>query len=100
MGSLTIAAASPGTAHSRPASAEHFTVQPNKVNMLDCNGWSRTYMSANPGFRRLCTDQRGPKKGYAGFNTAAGGYGSKGRFIDNGHYVGHDEPSVKFISGA
>jgi hypothetical protein len=99
MASLTIAAANPGAAHSRPASAEHFTVRPGKVNMLDCNAWSKSYTSAVPGFRKLCTDPRGPKKGY-GWNTAAGGYGSKGRFVDNGHYVGHDEPSVKFISTA
>ena len=25
-------------------------------------------------------------------------HGKAGRFIDNGWYVGHDEPSVKFIS--
>jgi hypothetical protein len=58
--------------------------------MLDCNGWSKTYTSVNPGFRKLCTDPGGA--------TGYGGYGA-GRFIDNGHYVGHDEPSVKFESG-
>jgi hypothetical protein len=113
MAGLTVAAAGPaaagpagpsgmGTAHSTAAAPvkEHFTVKPNKVNMLDCNGWSLHYTSANPGFRKLCTDPRGPERYTAGFNTRAGGTRSGGRFVDNGHYVGHDEPSVKFISNA
>jgi len=103
LASISIAAAGTVTAHSPGAPAlsaasEQFTVQPNKVNMLDCNGWSKTYTSAVPGFRRLCTDPRGPERYQAGYNTRAGGTYSGGRFIDNGHYVGHDEPSVKFIS--
>ena len=106
---LAIAAASPATARThamagryatQSASQEHFTVLPHHVNMLDCNGWSPKYASANPGFRKNCTDPRGPRKGYRGWNSPAGGYNSRGRFLDNGHYVGHDEPSVKFISGA
>ena len=105
MASLTIAAAGPAAAHSQGARAqsaatEHFTVQPNKVNMVDCNGWSKSYISASPGFRKLCTDPRGPQRYRAGYNTLAGGSYSHGRFLDNGHYVGHDEPSVKFISRA
>jgi hypothetical protein len=100
MASLTIAGASPAAAHSTATAHEHFTVKPNKMNMLDCNGWGKHNTSANPGFRKLCTDPRGPLKHAKGWNMAAGGYGSKGRFLDNGHYVGHDEPSVKFISSA
>ena len=48
---------------------------------LDCNGFSpiskniKTYMA--------CTDPHGP---------------NGGRFYDNGRYIGHDEPSVQFIS--
>src|SRR5215472_1135558 len=106
---LALVAASPATART-PATAgryatqsvshEHFSVLPHHVNMLDCNGWSKKYASADPGFRHNCTDPRGPSKGYGGWNTAAGGYNSGGRFLDNGHYVGHDEPSVKFLSGS
>ena len=61
-------------------------VAPNKVNELDCNGWSSAYKSAKPAMRGLCTDPIQIKNGKAA------------RFIDNGWYVGHDEPSVKFIS--
>ncbi len=92
---LTIAAG-PAAAHSGPtASLVKGTVKPHKVNMLDCNGWSSKYTSANGGFKKLCTDPRGAKKGYS---TSLRGYYTNGRFVDNGHYVGHDEPSVKFIS--
>jgi hypothetical protein len=64
-------------------------VAPKAVNELDCNGWSPTYKSVRPAMRALCTDPvlRRPGKKAA-------------RFIDNGWYVGHDEPSVKFISNA
>ena len=70
------------------AAAHHMagTIAPSKVNTLDCNGWSAKYRAANPGMKALCTDPLGR---YNGRTT---------RFYDNGHYVGHDEPSVKFIS--
>jgi hypothetical protein len=56
-------------------------VKPNPAGMLDCNGYS--------GIQGLlkktgaCADPRG----YEG-----------GRFYDNGHYIGHDEPIVRFLS--
>jgi hypothetical protein len=106
MAGLTIAAAGPATAHNtiaahtQSAASEHFTVKPNKLSMVDCNGWSKRYASAQPGFRSHCTDPRGPVRGEKGYNTLAGGAYSSGRFVDNGHYVGHDEPSVKFISNS
>ncbi len=62
------------------------TIAPARVNSLDCNGWSSKYTAAAPHLRSLCTDPLGFYKGYLS------------RAIDNGHYVGHDEPSVKFIS--
>ena len=62
------------------------TIAPAKVNNLDCNGWSNKYTAAKPGMKALCTD---PLRRYHGHAT---------RFYDNGHYVGHDEPLVKFIS--
>jgi len=56
-------------------------VKPNAIGELDCNGLSRTQKpvkSAVP-----CQDPRGSWNG---------------RFYENGHYIGHDEPSVRFIS--
>ncbi len=98
MASLSIAAASPAAAHNR-AATEPATVKPKAVNELDCNGWGKKYKTVDPGFRRLCVDPRGPKLGKK-WSTAVRGYSGRGRFMDNGHYVGHDEPSVKFISSA
>jgi len=63
-------------------------VPPNAINELDCNGWSATYQTVRKHAGDLCTD---PIKVVNG---------SGNRFLDNGWYVGHDEPSVKFISGA
>jgi hypothetical protein len=62
------------------------TVAPNATNDLDCNGWSASYHSARSAMKALCTD---PIQVLNGKAT---------RFVDNGWYVGHDEPSVKFIS--
>jgi hypothetical protein len=63
-------------------------VAPNSTNQTDCNGWSNAYKSLKQGMRALCTDPITVKNGQAS------------RFIDNMWYVGHDEPSVKFISTA
>ena len=72
-----------GTSATTAASGE---VTPNPVNELDCNGWSDTYPSVRQLGGDLCTD---PIKVINGKAT---------RFNDNGWYVGHDEPSTKFIS--
>ena len=61
-------------------------VAPNPVNELDCNGWSPKYGTVRKLAGDLCTD---PIK-------VVNGKGQ--RFNDNNWYVGHDEPSVKFIS--
>jgi hypothetical protein len=50
------------------------------VGNLDCNGYSQIQ---KPLRRDTCTDFRGE-------------YGERG--YDNGHYIGHDEPSIGFIS--
>jgi hypothetical protein len=63
------------------------TILPAKVNDMDCNSWSKKYGAAAPAIKMKCTDPLGPL-----YN------GHRQRFYDNGHYVGHDEPSVKFIS--
>jgi IPT/TIG domain len=72
-------------AASAPASA---TVQPTtgSHNMLDCNGWSPAYPSLVPAMKMRCVDPIGSYDG------------KPAKFYDNGHYVGHDEPTVKFIS--
>jgi hypothetical protein len=62
------------------------SVMPNPAGMMDCNGHSPLYKSVKAGLNRSCAD---PVALYDGKVT---------RFYDNGHYVGHDEPSVKFIS--
>jgi hypothetical protein len=61
-------------------------VKPKRVNELDCNGWSPKYGTVRKLAGDLCTDPVGRKDG------------KPAPFIDNGWYVGHDEPSVKFIS--
>jgi hypothetical protein len=72
-----------GAAQSRPVPAATTAsgVQPNPSGELDCNGLSpiqRPVKDAVP-----CADPRGD-------------YG--GRFYENGHYIGHDEPSLRFVS--
>jgi hypothetical protein len=59
---------------------------PNSTNELDCNGWSKSYHTVRKLAGDLCTDPVKVVNGKAN------------RYIDNGWYVGHDEPSVKFIS--
>ncbi len=80
--------ASAGSSGAATTTSTSAWVAPNKVNEVDCNGWSSAYKSAKPAMRGLCTDPIQIKNGKAA------------RFIDNGWYVGHDEPSVKFISKA
>jgi len=95
MTALSVAAAGPAQAHSAPTGVHILT--PNKINNLDCNGWSRTYQSIAPAHRQLCADPHGPLR--MTYSAATGtSHAVWARFTDNGHYVGHDEPSVKFIS--
>src|SRR6266576_2614074 len=81
---VCLAAASPlafaGTASATHAAVPAPSATSSKFNLLDCNA---TLMI------RLCTDPHGKAYG-----------GHLGRFRDpiTGVYVGHDEPSVKFIS--
>jgi len=55
---------------------------------MDCNGHSPVYKGVNQDMTGRCADPLG----YWG--------GKSWRFKDNGVYIGHDEPSVKFISSA
>ena len=86
--SLTPVRAAQGSRASVPATAS----SPG----LDCNGWSRltSPSSVIPAMKMRCTDPI--RVG----GTSGNGYGGSGngKFSDNGHYVGHDEPSVKFES--
>jgi hypothetical protein len=61
-------------------------VAPNAVNELDCNGWSSKYGTVRKLAGSTCVDPLTIKNG------------KRFRFEDNEHYIGHDEPSVKFIS--
>ncbi len=63
------------------AAARTTRVAPGKAGSLDCNGFSRIQRPVK--LTGICTDP----KGYDG-----------GRFYDNGHYIGHDEPIVRFMS--
>jgi hypothetical protein len=82
VGALCLAVGVAAFTGSAPAAAQgpkH--VAPNAVGGLDCNGFSPIQRSVK--MTGACTDP----KGYDG-----------GRFYDNGHYIGHDEPIVRFMS--
>ena len=65
-------------------------LNPGRRGELDCNGFSpvQKALRANE-----CTDIRGDL-GVDNSNTWGG------RFYDNGHYIGHDEPDTTFLSNA
>jgi hypothetical protein len=70
------------TANAAPAARGG--VRPRAMGELDCNGWSKIQKPA-ASHKLLCTDIRGINGHYS-------------RFYDNGHYIGHDEPSIRFLS--
>ena len=81
-----------GTAGAATAAATTKTaasggVAPKATNELDCNGWSKAYGTVRKLAGSTCVDPVKIDKD-----------GDRYRFEDNGHYIGHDEPSVKFIS--
>jgi hypothetical protein len=62
-------------------------VRPSAVGLLDCNGYSTIQRALT---RTIpCTDIRGLERNAAYYHH---------RFYDNGHYIGHDEPSIRFLS--
>jgi hypothetical protein len=82
-----------GTAGAATAAATAKTaasggVAPKATNELDCNGWSKAYGTVRKLAGSTCADPVTIENG------------KRSRFEDNGHYIGHDEPSVKFISSA
>src|SRR5215469_14158403 len=60
---------------------------PAPTGELDCNGFSPVQKEVRA---NLCTDIRG----FAGYNNS-NTWG--GKFYDNGHYIGHDEPDTTFL---
>ena len=102
MAGLTIAVSSqaavarPVTQATAVASHASGDVTPNRVNRLDCNGYSTKYKSLDPAFKSHCTDPLSTHTVTYDGKKVIRGY----RFTDNGHYIGHDEPSIKFISHA
>jgi hypothetical protein len=66
-------------------------LRPHRYGELDCNGYSRRQRAVHR--FAACTDISGIR-GVHNRNTW------NGRFFDNGHYIGHDEPDVTFLSTA
>ena len=81
---LTGFASQAGQASMASQAGQAAGVAPNAAGELDCNGLSPMQRSVRP--TMVCADVR---------NTA-----EQARFEDNGRYIGHDEPSVRFISTA
>jgi hypothetical protein len=72
-----------------PASSGATSIAPTTGAGLDCNGFSPAYKTGQAA--KACTDIRGID-GVDNSNTW------DGRFYDNGHYIGHDEPDVRYLS--
>lgn len=77
---LTLQSAAAGARPVRHGASAH-AVKPRAVGELDCNGLSPIQRPVKPAI--MCIDPRGS---------------DEGRFYENGHYIGHDEPSVRFLS--
>ena len=71
------------------AAAAAVKVAPQASGALDCNGFSPIQQTIKTS--GACTDVRG----FAGVSTSSF-YDS--HFYDNGHYIGHDEPDLTFLS--
>ena len=83
LGALAIVTGAQLTAGSAAAAAGGGWVKAPAQGELDCNGYSTVQKSIK--VTLPCTDPHGAN-------------GS--RFYDNGYYVGHDEPNLRFISNA
>jgi hypothetical protein len=81
---LTLAALAlpaPGAGATANRGAAAASVAPNATGELDCNGLSPVQKPVKTAIG--CLDPRGSWNG---------------RFYENGHYIGHDEPSIRFVS--
>jgi hypothetical protein len=81
---LPAQAATPTAVSASSGSSSSSTIP--KVGEDDCNGFSTVQKEIRPS---LCTDISGAIKGAWG-----------GKFYDNKHYIGHDEPDATFLSNA
>ena len=85
IGTVAASGLSASAASTRTAASASKGIAPKSTSMMDCNGHSPKYHEVRQDMVGGCTDPRGTWNG---------------RFEDNGTYVGHDEPSIKFISSA
>lgn len=69
-----------------PTDTSSSTITANPTGELDCNGYSTVQ---KPVRASTCTDISGNIKGAYG-----------GKYYDNKHYIGHDEPDTTFLSNA
>ncbi|HZU40848.1 MAG TPA: hypothetical protein VE992_07335, partial [Solirubrobacteraceae bacterium] len=67
----------------------HFVI--HRRGELDCNGYSRRQRALKGSM--WCTDIRG-------LRGVSNDWSWHSRFFDNGHYIGHDEPDMTFLSSA
>jgi hypothetical protein len=79
--SLAIPAFGAGAAAASGTAPGPASVKPNAIGELDCNGLSPIQKPVKNVLQ--CIDPRGTWDD---------------RFYDNGHYIGHDEPSIRFVS--
>ncbi|HZU40569.1 MAG TPA: hypothetical protein VE992_05940 [Solirubrobacteraceae bacterium] len=75
--------------HHVRAHRHHFRIR--RFGELDCNGYSRRQHSLKG--TMPCTDIRG-------LRGVSNDWSWHGRFFDNNHYIGHDEPDMTFLSSA
>jgi hypothetical protein len=76
-------------AFSGSAAAGSTSTTPAARGALDCNGWSPIQQTIKA--TGACTDVRG-------FSGVTNKNNWDGRFYDNGHYIGHDEPDLTYLS--
>jgi hypothetical protein len=84
LGAQVIPSATASVAHQpgpKPLTMTAGVIRPHKFGELDCNDLSPIQRSVKPSM--MCEDPHGS-------------WG--GRFYEHGHYIGHDEPSVRFLS--
>src|SRR5437588_6582513 len=92
LGLLAALALAPGQAFgAKHRTTHHKAVHIRRFGELDCNGFSRRQHAIK---RTIpCADIRG-KRG------VTNNFIWHSRFHDNGHYIGHDEPDMTFLSSA
>lgn len=81
---LVLAAVVAAALGAAPAASASGGVAPHATGLLDCNGLSPSQTPARVSL--ACSD---PRSIYEGHST---------HFYDNGQYIGHDEPIIRFLS--